>query len=77
MTKRLAPDALALSLKLKCVARVEGIDTVDSTDDSHSSDTFCFVVNYINYGISVEKKSDNYSGHKNIYITDLSGSKPS
>ena len=44
------------------------MDTVDGADGSHRSDTFYFVVNYINYGISVEKKSDKYSGHQNIYI---------
>ena len=77
VTERLAPNTLDLSLKLKCVARVDGMDTMDSVDGSHSSDTFYFVVNYINYGISIEKKSDNYSGHKNIYITYLNGSKPS
>ena len=77
VTERLAPGTLALSSKLKCVASVEGMDMVDSADGSRSSDEFYCVVNYINYGISVEKKSDKYSGHKNIYITYLNGSKPS
>ena len=53
------------------MARVEGTDTVDSADGSYRLGTFYCVVNYINYGISFEKRSDKYSGHKNIYITYL------